>query len=89
MVSVPDDIEKIRVPISVAVGDNDMAMKAPLIQQMNEILTVKMKGDHEVNIMPGAKHGFAVRHEPDDKQQTEFAEEAETQAVGWFTRWFT
>jgi dienelactone hydrolase len=89
MLSVPNDIEKIKVPISVAVGDTDMAMKAPLIQQMNEILTVKMKGDHEVNIMPGAKHGFAIRHEPDDKKQTEFAEEAETQAVGWFTRWFT
>jgi dienelactone hydrolase len=88
MLNVPDDIEKIKVPISVAIGNEDMALKTPLIQQMNEVLTVKLKGDHEVNILPGAKHGFAVRHDPDDKLQLECGDKAEEQAIGWFTRWF-
>ena len=86
--AMPADIEAIRVPVSVAVGENDMAMKGPLIRQMKEILEVKLKGDHEVNIIPGAKHGFAVRTEPDDKHQMECAAKAEAQAIAWFSRWF-
>lgn len=63
-------------------------MKGPQIQQMKEILEVKKKGDHEVNIIPGAKHGFAVRTHPDDKHEMECADKAERQAVEWFGRWF-
>jgi len=88
MIDVPKDIEAINIPTSVAIGDNDMAMKAPQIQQMKEVLEVKKKGDHEVNIMPGAKHGFGIRAHPDDKHETECAEKAEVQAIEWFTRWF-
>lgn len=85
-IDVPSDVEAITVPISVAVGDNDMAMKAPLVQQMKEILEVKKNGDHQVNILPGAKHGFAVRTHPDDEHEMECAEKAEVQAIEWFTR---
>lgn len=65
-----------------------MAMKGPQIQEMKDILEVKKKGDHEVNIIEGAKHGFAVRTHPDDKHQMECADKAERQAVEWFGRWF-
>jgi dienelactone hydrolase len=85
---MPGDIQGVTIPLSVAVGNEDMAMKGPLIQQMKEILEVKKKGDHEVVIMPGAKHGFAVRTMKEDKLQMEFADKAEEQAVNWFTRWF-
>lgn len=87
-IDVPKDIEALSVPTSVATGDNDMAMKAPLIQQMKEILEVKKKGDHEVIIYPGAKHGFSIRTRPEDKYEVECADKAETQAIEWFTRWF-
>jgi dienelactone hydrolase len=88
MVSVPADIEAVTVPLSVSIGNEDMAMKGPLIQQMKEILEVKKKGDHEVVILPGAKHGFAVRTDTSDAFQMECAEKAEEQAVNWFARWF-
>lgn len=88
-VNVPGDIEKVEKPLSVAVGNEDMAMKGKLVAQMKEILEVKKKGDHEVVIMPGAKHGFAIRTNPDDKLQMDYAEKAEEQAVAWFGRWFT
>ena len=87
-IDVPADVDAITVPTSVAIGENDMAMKAPLIQQMKKILEVKKKGDHEVVIIEGAKHGFSVRTHPDDKHEMECAEKAEVQAVEWFTRWF-
>lgn len=87
-VTVPKDIDAVTLPLSVAVGNEDMAMKGPLIQQMKEILEVKKKGDHEVVILPGAKHGFAIREDPKDQLQMEYAEKAEAQAVAWFGRWF-
>ena len=88
-IEVPKDIEAITVPISVAVGDQDSVMKAPQAQQMKDILEAKNSGDHEVTIVLGAKHGFAVRNHPDDKHEAECAEMAEVQAIEWFTRWFS
>jgi dienelactone hydrolase len=89
MVSMPKDIEAVTLPLSVAVGNEDQYMKDPLVLQMKEILEVKKRGDHEVVIMPGAKHGFAVRVDPKDELQMEYAEKAEVQAIEWFGRWFT
>ncbi|PVH89226.1 alpha/beta-hydrolase [Cadophora sp. DSE1049] len=86
-VKVPSDVEAVTVPLSVAVGETDMAMKGPLIRQMKEILEVKKKGDNEVVVMPGAKHGFAVRAVPDDGIQRGWADKAETQAIDWFTKY--
>ncbi|CAL3968503.1 hypothetical protein PZA11_004074 [Diplocarpon coronariae] len=89
-VKIPYDAEAVMIPISVAVGDNDMAMSSPLIRQMKEILEVKKKGDHEVLVMPGAKHGFAVRAVPDkDGLQRKWADQAEVQAIDFFTKWFS
>ena len=48
---------------------------------------VKKKGDNEVVVMPGAKHGFAVRAVPDDGVQRGWADKAETQAIDWFTKY--
>lgn len=87
-VTVPKDIEGVNLPLSVAVGNEDMAMGGKDIMKMKEILEVKKKGDHEVVIMPGAKHGFAIRTDPKDKLAMEYAEKAEVQAIDWFTRWF-
>lgn len=87
MVSMPGDIEAVTLPLSVAVGNEDAAMKGPLIVQMKDILE-KKKDDHEVVIMPGADHGFAVRKDPKDPLQMEYADKAEVQAINWFSRWF-
>jgi len=87
-IEVPKDAEAVTIPTSVAIGDGDMAMKLPLVKQMKEILEKKKAGDHEVVIIPGAKHGFACRNHPTDKYEMECAEKAEDQAIAWFTRWF-
>jgi dienelactone hydrolase len=87
MVSMPGDIEAVMLPLSVAVGNEDMAMNGPLTEQMKDILE-KKKDDHEVVIMPGANHGFAIRTDPKDPLQMEYADKAEVQAINWFSRWF-
>lgn len=57
-----------------------------MIQQMKDVL--EKKDDHEVVIMQGAKHGFAIRTVPKDPLQMEHADKAEMHAINWFTRWF-
>lgn len=87
MVKVPKDIEEVTVPMSVAIGDVDMAMSGPLILKMKDVLEKKSEG-HEVVVMPGAKHGFALRTDPKLPLQMEYADKAEVQAIEWFTKWF-
>ena len=85
---MPRAIEAAKLRLSVAIGHEDRAMKWPRIVRMKEIPEVKLRGEHEVVVMPGAKHGFAVRVDPTDEVQLEFAERAEDQAVEWFSRRF-
>jgi len=64
-----------------------MALKAPLANKMKDILEVKKKGDHDVILIEGAKHEFAIRTHPDDEHEMECARKAEAQAIEWFTKW--
>ncbi|KAI9742199.1 MAG: hypothetical protein M1818_004099 [Claussenomyces sp. TS43310] len=89
LLQVPEDITPVSVPLSIAIGDVDMALKKSLVEQAKEILEKKKAGDHECIIYPGAKHGFAVRGDPDDPRQKELGEQAETQALSWFAKWLT
>jgi dienelactone hydrolase len=87
LLTVPKDIEAVNLPLSVAVGNEDSALTAPQVLQVKKILEEK-EADHQVVIMPGAKHGFASRVDPNDEWQLECAERAEVQAMEWFSRWF-
>jgi len=88
LLKMPRDIENVNLPLSMALGDEDLYMKAPMVLRMKAILEEK-DGGHEVNIMPGAKHGFAIRNNPEDKLQMECAERAEVQAMEWFGKLFS
>ena len=83
---IPTDAEAIKKPTSVSVGDVDAVLKKADAEKMKAILEAK-GSDHEMNILPGAKHGFAVRTHPEDETETKQAQLAEDQAIAWFTRW--
>ncbi|KAH7041452.1 dienelactone hydrolase family protein [Microdochium trichocladiopsis] len=87
--SVPADYEAVSLPLSVAIGDTDMAMPAGKIRLMKETLEGRddAGGRYEVSIIPGAKHGFAVRSHPDDEHEMACALRAEDQALAWFDKW--
>lgn len=85
---IPTEIEKVKQPISVAIGDNDMALKMPGVNQLKEILSKKGDVESEVTIYPGARHGFAVRSNPGDEKEKRQGEEAREQAVHWFKMQF-
>ena len=88
ILAIPADIEAVELPLSVAVGTVDIAVSEAQAYKIKEILEEKDATKHEVVIMPDAKHGFAVRGNPEDKLEMEQAQQAEEQAVNWFLKWF-
>ena len=85
---IPDDANSITLPLSVAVGDADLALPIAKVKQTKAILEEKGKDIHELIIIPGAKHGFAIRAHPDDEKAVEQGNQAEEQAVNWLSKWF-
>jgi dienelactone hydrolase len=57
------------------------------VKQMQEVLEGMKDVESEVVILPGAKHGFAVRGNPEDKKEKEQADQAEDQCVRWFEKY--
>ena len=85
--SFPKDIEGIRKPFSVAIGDKDPLM-TPKQSVETEWVLRKNKVEQEVVVYEGAGHGFSVRIDRTNPKQTEQAVQAEQQAVKWFTKHF-
>lgn len=88
MLNVPAEIAGVTLPLSIAVGDLDAMMRISDVQKSKSILE-KKGDDHEVVIFHGAKHGFAVRGDPNDPKQKEDADQAEKQAIEWFSKWLS
>ncbi|KAL5592833.1 hypothetical protein FOBRF1_013141 [Fusarium oxysporum] len=85
-IKVPQDIEPVKLPYSMVIGDVDFALPLKEVQKAAEILEAKRDVDTEVVIIPNAKHGFAVRDNPNSKEEKEMADQAEDQLVRWFTK---
>lgn len=94
MITVPDDIEKVVLPLSVAAASYDSQLPKPKADQTRDILKAKSAKskdqgiEHEFVWYEGAHHGFAVRASEDDKEEAERGKKAEAQAIAWFSRWF-
>lgn len=84
---MPDDIEKVQVPLFISIGDVDVGMKLEKVNEAKTILDEKKDGGHEVHVLPGAMHGFAIRANPADPRQQECCDLAEKQAIDFFTKW--
>lgn len=87
LLSIPGDIEKIKIPVSFALGELDMVVKKPQIEQIKSIMESK-DGLGEVKVYYGAGHGFCVRADHVLKDAEQAATEAEDQALDWFNRQF-
>jgi dienelactone hydrolase len=84
---IPSEIEKINIPISFALGDADLVVKAPQIKLIQQVFENEAKADKgEVQIYEGAGHGFCVRADLFLKDANKHAEESEKQALAWFER---
>ncbi len=85
---VPTDIEKVKIPLSIAVGDQDFVLPMPQVKQVQGILKDREDITGELVVYSGAGHGFSVRADLGNKQQQKQAEQAKDQAIKWFTEAF-
>ncbi|CAG8980117.1 hypothetical protein HYALB_00012758 [Hymenoscyphus albidus] len=83
----PHEYKKVKIPLSIAIGDVDMGIPIEMVKKIKGLLE-EMEGN-EVVVYEGAKHGFAVRADPNDKGQVKSAGEARAQALKWFGRWLS
>ncbi|KAM0236614.1 hypothetical protein ACHAP5_009300 [Fusarium lateritium] len=68
-ISVARDITPVKLPYSMVIGDIDFALPLKEVNKAAEILEAKRDVDTEVVIIRNAKHGFAVRGNPDSRRR--------------------
>lgn len=85
---VPNEIQKIAIPISFAVGEKDTHLSVPMdTDVISRIMEQKGESERgEVRVYQGCGHGFCIRADAtaDDGVVAAKATEAEDQAIAWF-----
>jgi len=87
---LPKEAEEVKVPLCVSNGSMDMMLKADGVEMIKEAFKKKEgseEGKYEMNVVDGAKHGFAVRGNPGDEEEKRKGQLAEDQAVDFFGKW--
>ena len=93
--AIPGDIDKLKLPLAICQGTTDFVLKMDGVKKIEEIFKGKeaetfdgkQGKKFEVKVVEGAKHGFAIREDPENKTEMEQAQVAEDHAVSWFERW--
>ncbi|KAI9676975.1 MAG: hypothetical protein M1817_006814 [Caeruleum heppii] len=82
---LPSDIAAVQAPLSFAIGSKDMALNMKGVEQIKDLLRKKeaIGIQSEVVVYDGAKHGFAIRGNPNDEKEKQCGVEACDQAVAW------
>ncbi|KAI0390104.1 dienelactone hydrolase family protein [Xylariaceae sp. FL0594] len=83
------EIERLKVPVSFAVGDLDNRVSSEQAKRIEEIVLAKPDGQRgECRVYPGYGHGFACRVDVKN-YDPKGAVEAEDQALAWFEKHFS
>ena len=90
--TLPADVEKASKPLSIAIGTKDFVLDMKGVESMKTVFARRNeeeggKARFEVQVVEGARHGFAVRGDPGNEVEMKQAKVAEDQAVEWFKRW--
>jgi len=75
LVSIPSDIEEPVVPTSIAVGSSDTVFSSKMAEQTRKLWADKYVKT-EIAIYVGAKHGFCVRGNMNNKQEKQDMQKA-------------
>ncbi|XP_059650138.1 endo-1,3;1,4-beta-D-glucanase-like [Cornus florida] len=79
-----DDIQGVKVPISVLGAEIDQFSPPELVKQFEGILNAKPEVDGFVKIFPGVAHGWTMRYKDEDEEELKNAEEAHQDMLDWF-----
>lgn len=86
LLAIPEDIEKITIPVSFALAELDHNVKADRIVEVKKVMEGK---EGEVKVYLGAGHGFCVRADMEVEDSGRQAVESEEQAVDFFNKRFS
>ncbi|KAL6971418.1 carboxymethylenebutenolidase [Sarracenia purpurea var. burkii] len=78
-----DDIEAVKVPISILGAEFDEFAPPELLKQFEEALNAKPEVDSLVKIFPGVEHGWTVRYNDEDEVAVARATEAQKDLLDW------
>ncbi|KAF5455083.1 hypothetical protein F2P56_024696 [Juglans regia] len=81
-----DDIEAVKVPLSILAAELDNGTPAKLLKQFEEALS-KNKVDNFIKIFPNVKHGWTVRYNDTDPVAVKAAEESHQDMLHWLTKY--
>jgi dienelactone hydrolase len=85
--SFPAELEKVKKPLSIALGDKDFSIGSKEIEIIKGAFK-KLEGvNTEIKVYENCGHGFSIRADP-SHDTIKQAKEAETQAVEFFTKNF-
>jgi len=82
-----DDIQGVKVPISILGAEIDKTSPPELVRQFEGILNAKPEVDGFVKIFPGVVHGWTVRYNIEDEVAVKHAEEAHQDMLDWFGKY--
>ncbi|XP_059632576.1 endo-1,3;1,4-beta-D-glucanase-like isoform X2 [Cornus florida] len=82
-----DDIQGVKVPISVLGAEIDNYSPPELLKQFEGALNAKPEVDGFVKIFPGATHGWTVRYKDEDEVAVKSAEESHRDMLNWFVNY--
>ncbi|KAK4433978.1 1,4-beta-D-glucanase [Sesamum alatum] len=82
-----EDIEGVKVPISILGAEIDQASPPELVKQFEVILNALPEVDGFVKIFPGVSHGWAIRCSDDDEHAVKSAGEAHDDMLDWFVKY--
>lgn len=88
---VIDALTTFKTPYSMAIGDKDFVFKEAMVlstqAEAREKVGTEEDNNYEIKIYKGCMHGFAVRAMPDNKVESDAAEEAAKQAAAWYNKY--
>ncbi|KAN0121893.1 alpha/beta-hydrolase [Hyaloscypha variabilis] len=86
--SVPMEIERMKLPVSFAVGDKDTELSLVQCEQIKSIIEAKPEAQRgEMKIYKDCGHGFCVRADAKFVDVAKQAAEAEDQCAQWFNKY--
>lgn len=86
--SLPEDVEKLVIPVSIGWGKEDSMVPFAQKAQVEEIHAKEKRAGREVpevqhKVYSPGRHGFAVRGNPDNPQEKAILESTEAQVLEW------
>jgi len=91
-VDFPGDIEKLKLPLSIAVGDKDNQIPPKMAAEIKTMFEKESeRGAREIRVYDNCGHGFCVRADATlkDSEPVQQAAEAEDQCIEWFNKHLT